>query len=81
MGNSAPPLTDSGAVSYLGRGIYDIKEVARLLRRGMVPTHLLARLLDLYEPDEGDLIEVCDDYRLATEQVRAAFDYELALVA
>ena len=223
MGNSAPPLTDSGAVSYLGRGIYDIKEVAHLLRRGTarvrgwtrpredgpplltgelaglfsfwdllslrviaeltrrgvprdhiargaghlaetlgtdrpfahkglatvgvgffaevagdwqdagmrgqlafqdmiepllepitfndsnmasiwrphegvwinpavqagtpcvdgtrVPTHLLARLLDLYEPDEGDLVEVCDDYRLATEQVRAALDYELALVA
>ena len=46
-----------------------------------VPTHLLASLLDLEEPDQWDLIEVCDDYRLTTEQVRSALDYELDLAA
>ena len=34
MGTSARPLADPGAVSYLGRGIYDISEVARLLGSG-----------------------------------------------
>ena len=67
MGTSARPLADPGTVSYLGRGIYDISEVASVLDPG--------------EPDEWDLIEVCDDYRLTAQQVRAALDYELALAA
>ena len=46
-----------------------------------VPTHLLAGVLDPGEPDEGHFIEVCDDHRLTTEQVRTALDYELALAA
>ena len=46
-----------------------------------VPTHLLASVLDPGEPDEWDLIEVCDDYRLTAQQVRAALDHELALAA
>ncbi|MDE0269553.1 MAG: DUF433 domain-containing protein [Acidimicrobiaceae bacterium] len=46
-----------------------------------VSTHLLANMLDLNEPDPADLAEICDDYRLATEQVRAALDYELVLAA
>ena len=33
VGTALTP-TDAGTVSYLGRGIYDINEVARLLRRG-----------------------------------------------
>ena len=63
MGTSARPLADPGTVSYLGRGIYDISEVARLLCSGRA------------------LVEVCDDYRLTAQQVRAALDYELALAA
>ena len=46
-----------------------------------VPTQLLASVLDPGKPDEWDLIEVCDDYRLTAQQVRAALDYELALAA
>ena len=46
-----------------------------------VPSHLLASVLDPGEPDEWDLIEVCNDYRLTAQQVRAALDYELALAA
>ena len=46
-----------------------------------VPTHLLASLLGLEELDEADLAEVCDDYRLTAEQVRAALHYEYVLVA
>ena len=63
MGTSARPLADPGTVSYLGRGIYDISEVSRLLCSGRA------------------LVEVCDDYRLTAQQVRAALDYELALAA
>lgn len=33
MSTAIPSLTDPGAVSYLGRGIYDVAEVARLLRK------------------------------------------------
>ncbi|MYH44099.1 MAG: DUF433 domain-containing protein [Acidimicrobiaceae bacterium] len=46
-----------------------------------VPTHLLASLLDIDEPDEDDLEAACDDYRLTADQVRAALGYELALAA
>lgn len=46
-----------------------------------VPTQLLASLLGMEDVDEGDLLEVSDDYRLTAAQVRAALDYELALVA
>ena len=34
MGTSARPLADPGTVSYLGRGIYGVSEVARLLGSG-----------------------------------------------
>ena len=46
-----------------------------------VPTHLLASLLGLDEPDDEDLAEVCDDYRLTADQIRAALHYELVLAA
>ena len=46
-----------------------------------VPTHLLASLLGLDEPDAADLAEVCDDYRLTDEQVRTALHYEFVLAA
>ena len=46
-----------------------------------VPTHLLADRLGLDELDDGDLAEVCDDYRLTVEQVRAALSYEFVLTA
>lgn len=46
-----------------------------------IPTHLLAGLLDSTNLDEDDLAELCDDYRLTTEQVRTALDYELVLAA
>ena len=46
-----------------------------------VPTQLLASLLDPAAPDEEHLSEMCDDYRLTTEQVQAALDYELDLAA
>ncbi len=34
VATSSPPSTDPGALTYLGRGIYDINEVARLIRSG-----------------------------------------------
>lgn len=34
MATSSPPSTDSGTRVYLGRGIYDITEVARLIQSG-----------------------------------------------
>ena len=46
-----------------------------------VPTHQIASLLGLGEPDDEDLAEVCDDYRLTADQIRAAIRYELALAA
>lgn len=46
-----------------------------------VPTQVLASFVDLDEPDSDDLAQVCDDYRLSLDEVRAALDYELALVA
>ncbi len=44
-----------------------------------VPTHLLASLLELDEPDDEDLADVCDDYRLTVDQVQAALHHELVL--
>ena len=46
-----------------------------------VPTHQLASLLGLDELDAEDLADVCDDYRLTADQIRAAILYELALAA
>ena len=46
-----------------------------------VPTQVLASLVGLDEPDVDDLAEVCVDYRLTTQQVRSALDYELGLAA
>ena len=46
-----------------------------------VPAQVLASLVDLDEPDSNDLAEVCDDYRLSLDEVRAALEYELALAA
>lgn len=46
-----------------------------------VPTQLIASILGLDAPDESDLTEVCDDYRLTAKQVQAALHYELALAA
>ncbi len=46
-----------------------------------VPTHQLASLLGLDELNDEDLADVCDDYRLTVDQVRAAIRYELVLAA
>ena len=61
-----------------------------------VPTQLLANLLEtnksgvngsggnksgVNRPDDRELHEVCDDYRLTVQQVNAALDYEVALAA
>lgn len=46
-----------------------------------VPTRLLAHMLSPEDPDELDLKEVCDDYRLTAQQVLSALEYEVALAA
>ena len=46
-----------------------------------VPTSQIAGLLDIDNLVDEKVDLVCDDYRITSEQVRAALDYEFSLVA